>query len=98
MRIFRWDPRKAKENLADHGVSFEDAKLVFEDENAQSEIDGRFDYSEERWITIGMVRRTGVVLCVAHTLETNGYEIIQIIHAHKANKREEKTYGPRHTL
>jgi len=28
---FEWDPRKASENLANHGVSFEEAATVFRD-------------------------------------------------------------------
>jgi uncharacterized DUF497 family protein len=31
---FEWDPVKASENLDKHGVSFEEAKSVFLDENA----------------------------------------------------------------
>jgi hypothetical protein len=29
---FAWDPRKAKRNLAKHGVSFDDAKTLFDDD------------------------------------------------------------------
>jgi uncharacterized DUF497 family protein len=29
--IYEWDPRKAKENLRKHGVSFEEAATVFLD-------------------------------------------------------------------
>jgi hypothetical protein len=29
---FAWDLRKAKRNLAKHGVSFDDAKTVFDDD------------------------------------------------------------------
>jgi uncharacterized DUF497 family protein len=29
---FAWDPRKVKWNLAKHGVSFDDAKTVFDDD------------------------------------------------------------------
>jgi uncharacterized protein len=31
MQIFEWDKRKARENEAKHGVSFEQATQVFED-------------------------------------------------------------------
>ena len=31
---FEWDPRKASANAAKHGVTFEEAKTVFYDENA----------------------------------------------------------------
>lgn len=32
---FVWDPHKARANLAQHGVSFEEAQTVFFDENAR---------------------------------------------------------------
>jgi len=32
---FAWDPRKARSNIARHGVSFEEAQMVFLDENAR---------------------------------------------------------------
>jgi uncharacterized protein len=31
---FAWDRRKARSNLAKHGVSFEEAQTVFQDESA----------------------------------------------------------------
>ena len=31
---FEWDPRKAASNAAKHGVTFEEAKSVFYDEDA----------------------------------------------------------------
>lgn len=31
---FEWDPVKAQANIAKHGISFEDAKEVFDDPNA----------------------------------------------------------------
>ena len=44
---FDWDPAKAKANLAKHRVSFETAKLVFQDRFAIVEPDD--EPSEERW-------------------------------------------------
>ncbi len=32
---FEWDPRQAKANRIKHGVSFEDAKAVLEDDQAE---------------------------------------------------------------
>lgn len=32
---FEWEPQKASANLKKHGVSFEEAKSVFYDENAR---------------------------------------------------------------
>ena len=52
---FEWDENKARVNLRKHGVSFDRAKLVFEDEQRVEEIDDSIFYGEERWRTIGMV-------------------------------------------
>ena len=51
---FVWDPRKAADNQRKHGVSFEEAKSVFLDENALLRAD--FDHSteEERFVILGL--------------------------------------------
>ena len=48
-----WDADKAARNLKKHGVSFEDAELVFYDSGRVEAYDGREDYGEDRWATIG---------------------------------------------
>jgi uncharacterized protein len=83
---YEWEPRKAEANLTKHGVSFEVAKEVFLDPNALTEADD--DPSEERWRTIGLAR--GRVLFVVST-ERDG-DVIRIISARKASKREEQAY------
>ena len=45
---FDWDENKSKTNLVKHGISFETAKLVFEDPYALSMQDQHKD-GEERW-------------------------------------------------
>ena len=56
-------------------------------------MDDRFEYDEERWISIGEVGGL-VVLMVAHTQreDDDGEEIIRIISARKATKAESDTY------
>lgn len=49
-----WDADKAARNLKKHGVSFEDAELVFYDSGRVEAYDGREDYGEDRWATIGL--------------------------------------------
>ena len=39
MLLFEWDDEKAKANERDHGVSFEEAIEVFDDEFALEELD-----------------------------------------------------------
>jgi uncharacterized DUF497 family protein len=72
-------------------VSFEAAKLVFEDPHAVG-VPDRVEEGEERWQTVGMA--AGIVLMqVAHTYrDEGGEEYIRIISARKATPRERKTY------
>ncbi|KFA41229.1 BrnT family toxin [Xylella fastidiosa] len=48
-----WDTDKAALNLQKHGVSFEDAALIFYDQGRIETYDERENYSEDRWATIG---------------------------------------------
>lgn len=88
---FVWDEHKNKANLRKHKVSFETAKLVFEDPMHFS-IQDRYEANEDRWQTIGLVKGV-VLLLVAHTMEeTPTDEVIRIISARKATKAESKRY------
>jgi uncharacterized DUF497 family protein len=88
---FVWDEEKNRRNRAKHSVSFDAAKLVFDDPRAISQID-ETQQDEERWITIGLAARV-VVLLVVHTVrEEGGEETIRIISARKATPRERKVY------
>jgi uncharacterized protein len=84
---FEWDDAKAAQNYADHGVTFEAAKEVFKDPFATERLDEREDYSEDRYVIIGIVH--GRVLCVAYTLR-NG--TIRIISARGAEPHERRRY------
>lgn len=50
---FEWDPRKDKENQRKHGVSFEEARSVFYDEQARLIHDPDHSEEEERFILLG---------------------------------------------
>ncbi len=50
---FQWDPKKAKANLAKHGVSFEEALSVFTDPLARIFDDEEHSGEESREIIIG---------------------------------------------
>ena len=47
---FEWDPGKAKSNAQKHGVSFEEAKSVFFDEQALLFEDSQPLHEEERFV------------------------------------------------
>lgn len=84
---FEWDPRKAKANKAKHGVDFELAKDVFRDPTCLISLDDSGE-DEERWRIIGLAG--GKVFLVVFT-ERND-DVIRIISAREANKREERDY------
>lgn len=91
---FEWDLRKDAANRVKHGVSFELARRVFDDPNHLS-IQDRHERGEERWRTLGFVGPHAILL-VAHTYEDkHGEEIIRIISARKATKRERQIYDER---
>ena len=87
-----WTDEKNRINKRDHGLSFETAQLVFEDELAVSRPDPHPD--GDRWQTVGVVGP--VCLFVVHTwpepdAET-GDETGRIISARKATAHERRAY------
>ena len=86
-----WDENKNYANQKKHHVSFEIARLVFDDPLHISRQD-RVENSEQRWQTIGLVGNV-VLLLVAHNVtEDDGGETIRIISARKADKLERRIY------
>jgi uncharacterized DUF497 family protein len=83
---FAWDEAKRSSNLRKHGLDFADAELVFAGVTYTIE-DRRFDYREQRFITLGMLRDLVVVL--AHT-ERRG--TIRVISMRKATRNEQALY------
>ena len=84
---FAWD----EQNLAKHKVSFETARLVFDDPFALSAQDRVVD-DEPRWQTLGLVSGE-VVLLVAHTVsEDEDEEVARVVSARKATSRERRIY------
>jgi uncharacterized protein len=90
-----WDERKSRSNVAEHGVSFETAALVFDDPRAQSHLERVVD-GEERWQTIGLVGAL-LILLVVHTWhDGDGEEAVHIISARRATPRERNLYEETH--
>jgi uncharacterized protein len=90
---FEWSAAKARSNLNKHGVSFEEAQSAFYDEYALQFDDEVHSDNEERFILLGMSIRSNVVV-VCHC-ERAGGEVIRIISARKATRKERKFYeGP----
>ena len=88
---FEWDQPKAAANLRKHGVSFEEAQSVFYDEFAIQFYDDEHSAEEERFLLLGM-SDTARLLLVCHC-EREAGDLIRIISARKATKRESAFYG-----
>ncbi|HVY41371.1 MAG TPA: BrnT family toxin [Polyangia bacterium] len=87
---FEWDERKATTNRRKHGVSFEEARTVFLDEDALQIADPDHSDDEDRFIMLGISSLMRVLL-VCHCYRRDD-EVIRIISARKADRRERKQY------
>ncbi len=90
---FEWDEAKNLANQRKHGVSFEEARQVFLDPLSFSLLE-RIERGEERWQTFGMVDGV-LLLMVVHTFreeEDAVSEVVRIISARRANRRERRRY------
>ena len=86
---YEWDKAKNQKNLTKHGLKFEDAEQVFSGPCVTFE-DDRFDYGEQRLVTLGLLARRLVV--IAHSPRDEGTRIISM---RKGNRREQEIYQKR---
>jgi uncharacterized DUF497 family protein len=84
-----YDPSKRKKTLEERQLDFEQAPLIFAGLVHTFE-DDRFDYSERRWITFGLLHGRLVTL-----VWTPRGECCHIISLRKCNEREKKKYQGR---
>jgi uncharacterized DUF497 family protein len=84
-----WDEAKNRGNVAEHGLDFQDAEWVFAGPCVTFE-DNRFDYGEERLITLGLL--AGRVPVFAHAPRGLATRIISM---RKASRREQEIYYKR---
>lgn len=84
-----WDPAKARSNATKHGVTFEEARSVFDDPHIRIEVQRHVD--EVRMAATGYSSLTRVlfVVFVEVSYET---EEIRIVSARKATRAERKAY------
>ncbi len=87
---FEWDPAKAAANLKKHQVSFYEAKSVFFDDFAVQFFDEDHSSDEARFLMLGMSAGAKLLL-VCHCEREDG-EVIRIISARKATRRESAFY------
>jgi len=86
-----WDEKKNQTNIVNHKVSFQEAETVFYDPNAKIIHDPDHSAEEDRFIILGLSKLLNL-LVVCHCYREDD-EIIRIITARKATKKEKKEYG-----
>lgn len=88
MRI-EWDEGKARSNVAEHGVSFEEAAQLFEEDVEVLEIyDKDHSDDEDRFIAIGPIRRGIIVVVFTEVAE----DTVRLISARRATKDEAERF------
>lgn len=88
--VVEWDKKKEKANIKKHGVSFEEARTAFFDENAIQFYDPDHSEDEDRFILLGTSYKLNT-LVVCHCFREEETKV-RIISARKADKDEAKTY------
>lgn len=87
---FEWDEAKAKANVKKHGVSFEEAKSVFLDDQAKMIPDPDHSVEEERFVLLGYSSSLKLlVVCHCYRSEER---VIRLISARKATRKEAQIY------
>ena len=87
--MIEWDENKRQDVLKRRGIDLLDAALIFENE-VITQIDGRRDYGETRFVSLGMV--DGECYIVVHT-ERNG--VTRLITAWKGGQDDRTRYQER---
>ena len=90
---FEWDENKNQANIEKHGISFPEASTVFYDENAVLFDDPDHSEQEDRFLIIGFSRKARI--CIVSHCYRGDDDVIRIISARKATKRESETYNCR---
>ncbi len=86
--LFEWDGQKAEKNKLKHGISFEEAKAVFNDPFAITIPDPFHSEKEDRWADIGLAGNDK--LLVVWYAERG--DRIRLIGSRRATRRERRIY------
>ncbi|MDD2652879.1 MAG: BrnT family toxin [Sulfurimonas sp.] len=87
---FEWDLAKASSNIKKHGISFVEAKTVFDDDFARLIPDPDHSEDEERFILLGMSYILKILTVVHCYRDEDG--VVRIISARASTKNEERQY------
>ncbi|HVF50581.1 MAG TPA: BrnT family toxin [Pyrinomonadaceae bacterium] len=85
---FEWDEEKAAANLLKHGVSFEEAKTVFDDPLYVDFYDPDHSVNEHRYIIIGESRQRR--LLIVSYAEPD--DVVRLVSAREMTRSERETY------
>lgn len=84
---YTWDPKKNRQNMARHGIVFEDAVKIFDGPTLER-VDDRYEYGEVRVYAIGIVG--GMEIALIYTDVSRAER--RIISAWKAQRHEREAY------
>lgn len=85
---FEWDEKKAAVNLSKHGISFEEARTVFDEPLYVDFYDPDHSDEEERYIIV-RESQPGNLLIVSYTERA---DFIRLISARKVTRVEREVY------
>jgi uncharacterized protein len=85
---FEWEPAKAASNLRKHGVSFDEASMVFGDPLAMLMRDPDHSIREERFVLLGMSSRRRLLVVAYAERPPRTW----LISARPARRRERRQY------
>lgn len=88
--LFEWDKLKESANIKKHGISFEEARTSFYDENAVQFFDPDHTDKEDRFILLGVSHKLNTLI-VCHCFREEE-TTVRIISARKADKDEVNVY------
>ena len=86
---YTWDPEKDALNRRKHGLGLEEGIPALNDPNSDFWTDDRFDYGEERLITLGLGKH-GLLYVVSSELQG---EWTRLISVRRAEDNEIEQYG-----
>jgi uncharacterized DUF497 family protein len=92
---FEWNKNKDKTNFRNHGVSFDEAKTVFYDENALEFYDQNHSLGEDRYLMIGLSSRLRLLIVNYTVREEKDEDVLRIISSRKPTKKEQTIYFER---
>ena len=87
---FEWDERKSRENQRKHGVSFDEARTVFFDQQAVEFYNDAYGEIEDRFLLLGVSAKLRILM-ICHCLREKG-NVIRFLSARKATKHEQRDY------